>query len=87
MFSRLFAQLNSKAASETPNKEEQAYHVAREKIHALGDDPDQYTVETKRHNTLIKLLFIPRQRNVRGGGYEITIDSKTWQIQNILYYQ
>lgn len=61
--------------------------VASRKVRELGDDPDKYDIQIKEEADLIRVIFIPRQKNIRGGGYEITVDKKTFQVQDVLRYQ
>lgn len=61
--------------------------IARQKIRELGDDPDSYTIEIKEEVNIWRVIFLPQDRRIRGGGYEVIIDKGTQQVKELKRYQ
>jgi hypothetical protein len=85
MFRNLFARLLNKQPE--GEMEARAREVATRKVRELGYDPDSYAVRLERDSTSWHVLYLPKERGVRGGGFEVIIDKRSYQVQNVRYYQ
>ncbi len=64
-----------------------ANEVAVEELIRLGEDVSRYATEIKEHNDHWSVFFIPRQRGVRGGGFEIQVGKETGTVARVIRHQ
>lgn len=67
--------------------ESEAREIASQKIRELGDDPESYSVQVEEHGAAWRVIFLPLERRIRGGGYEVTVDKQTREVQDVRRYQ
>lgn len=67
--------------------ESEARESASQKIRELGDDPDSYSIQVEEDGDAWRVIFLPLDRRIRGGGYEVTVDKRTKQVQDVRRYQ
>jgi hypothetical protein len=85
MFGKLFARLLNKQPE--GEMEARAREVADQKARELGYDPNAYTVRIERDAVSWRVMYLPNERGVRGGGFEIILNKKSYQVQDVRYYQ
>jgi hypothetical protein len=76
-----------KFLSEEPKMAEKAREVAKQKVRELNSNPDTYTIQAEEEPKSWRVMFFINDKRIRGGGFEITVDKQTYQVQNVRHYQ
>ncbi|NTV63529.1 MAG: hypothetical protein HGA65_08345 [Oscillochloris sp.] len=67
--------------------EDKAREAAYKAVRDLGEDPDTYTLQATEESSIWRFTFLPKQRGLRGGGFEIAVAKQTYKVNEILRYQ
>jgi len=80
----------SKAHRSAPSPAEvdpRVREVAIAKLREIGHDPSQYTIQIREERAKWRVMFLPAEKRVRGGGLEIAVDKKSLQAGDVRFYQ
>jgi hypothetical protein len=67
--------------------EEKIREAAIAKARELEEDPESYIMEIEEKAEFIKVMFLPKEEQIMGGGFELYLEKTDLSVTEIIYYQ
>lgn len=67
--------------------EKKVLDVAKAKARELKKNPESYIIELNEKGSIVKALFLPKDKQIRGGSFELHLKKPNLSVVDIIYYQ